>query len=157
MLSDLINPSDIKLDLISTEKEECFAELLEMHVAKHPEINRSQVLDALIEREDKGSTAVFSGIAVPHCVCPSLKKTSVVIGLSREGIEFEPLDESSNKNPIVNVIFEILFAEHESEVHLYVLKDILQIVHQPDFLSKIFQNKNYSIQEIYDIISSFEK
>ena len=39
MLSSFISPSSIKVALESTEKEECFAELLEVLVAKNPELN----------------------------------------------------------------------------------------------------------------------
>lgn len=34
MLSAFISPADIKVNLESTDKEECFAELLELIVAK---------------------------------------------------------------------------------------------------------------------------
>ena len=59
MLSSFISPSSIKVGLESSEKEECFAELLEVLVAKNPEINRKEAMNALIAREEKMSTAVF--------------------------------------------------------------------------------------------------
>jgi len=46
----------------------------------------------LVEREDLGSTAIGSGVAIPHCKMENLSKVEVAIGLSRAGVEFESED-----------------------------------------------------------------
>ena len=155
MLSNLINPECICLDLESEEKEECFAELLEVLVKANPSIDRHEAFDALVTREDKKSTAVFPLVAVPHAVNNSLHKTAIAIGISHSGIEFEPVNsEENNKNPIVNVIFEILFDETDTEGHLHVLRDILKLVIQPDFVKTVLNAK--SAKEVYNYIVSLE-
>lgn len=155
MLSKLISPADIKINLESTEKEECFAELLEVCISKQPQINRSEALSALCQREEKLSTAIFPYVAVPHAICKSIKKTSLVIGITRKGIEFEPVDPATNpKCPIINVVFLILFEEDDTEGHLHVLRDILQIVSTPDFVDRVLQAQ--TSLEVYDLINEFE-
>ena len=64
MLTDYVSVNDIKLNLESTDRDEAFAELTELLVAKCPSLNRAEYLRALTERENKMSTAVFPGIAV---------------------------------------------------------------------------------------------
>ena len=155
MLSSFISPSSIKVALESTEKEECFAELLEVLVAKNPELNRKEAMNALIAREEKMSTAVFPFVAVPHALCSSAGDTLVAVGISRSGIEFEPLEpETNSEHPVVNVIFEILFEEKDTQTHLDVLRDILQLVSNPDFVKNVLQAK--TSQEVYDIIENME-
>ena len=155
MLSSFISPASIKVALESTEKEECFAELLEVLVAKNPELNRKEAMDALIAREEKMSTAVFPFVAVPHALCSSAGDTLVAVGVSRSGIEFEPLEPETNPDhPVVNVIFEILFEEKDTQTHLDVLRDILQLVSNPDFVKNVLQAK--TSQEVYDLIESME-
>lgn len=155
MLSSFISPSSIKVALESTEKEECFAELLEVLVAKNPELNRKEAMNALIAREEKMSTAVFPFVAVPHALCSSAGDTLVAVGISRTGIEFEPLEpETNSEHPVVNVIFEILFEEKDTQTHLDVLRDILQLVSNPDFVKNVLQAK--TSQEVYDLIESME-
>ena len=155
MLSSFISPSSIKVALESTEKEECFAELLEVLVAKNPELNRKEAMDALVAREEKMSTAVFPFVAVPHALCSSAGDTLVAVGISRSGIEFEPLEpETNSEHPVVNVIFEILFEEKDTQTHLDVLRDILQLVSNPDFVKNVLQAK--TSQEVFDIIESME-
>ena len=110
MLSSFISPASIKVALESTEKEECFAELLEVLVAENPDINRREAMTALVAREEKMSTAVFPFVAVPHALCSSAGDTLVAVGISRSGIEFESPDPKENpEHTVVNIIFEILF------------------------------------------------
>ena len=155
MLSSFIRPANIKVGLESSEKEESFAELLEILVAENPELNRREAMDALIAREDKMSTAVFPFVAVPHALCSSAGNTLVAMGISREGIEFEAPDPETDKTqPVVNIIFEILFEEKDTETHLHVLRDILEIVSQPDFVKNVLQAK--TSQEVYELIESME-
>ena len=155
MLSSFISPSSIKVGLESSEKEECFAELLEVLVAKNPDLNRKDAMNALITREEKMSTAVFPFVAVPHALCSSAGDTLVAVGISRPGIEFDSPDPEANpEHPVVNVVFEILFEERDTETHLHLLRDILQLVSNPDFVKNVLQAK--SPQEVYDIIESME-
>ena len=112
-------------------------------------------MKALIQREEKMSTAVFPGIAVPHALCSSAGDTLVAIGISRQGIEFDsPEPEKNPEHPIVNIIFEILFEEKDTETHLHVLRDILQLVSNSEFLNDVL--KANSSQEVYKIIESLE-
>lgn len=155
MLSALIDPSDIIVRLDSTEKEECFAEFLEVIVAKNPGLNRNEAMNVLVDREDKKSTAIYPYIAVPHGVCSSIKKTAIAIGISRNGIDFEPVESADTPtNPKVNVIFEILFEQEDTGTHLHLLRDILRLVGQPDFVEKMLQLN--TAQEVYDLIASME-
>ncbi|MBP5519551.1 MAG: PTS sugar transporter subunit IIA [Treponema sp.] len=155
MLSSFISPACIKVGLESSEKEESFAELLEVLIANNPDLDRREAMNALITREEKMSTAVFPGVAVPHALCGSAKDTLVAVGISRFGIEFDaPEPNLDSANPAVNIIFEILFEEKDTETHLHVLRDILQLVRNPDFVKNILQAK--SSQEVYNIIESLE-
>jgi len=157
MLSAFISPADIKLGLESDDKEECFAELLELIVAKNPSIKRLDAMQKLLEREEKRSTAVLPYVAVPHGVMNSIGKTTIAIGISRNGIEFESPEINVSEDaakPVVNVIFEIMFEERETEIHISVLKDILQLVSNPDFVKNVLQAK--TSREVYDLIESLE-
>lgn len=145
MLCNYITPGDIKLNLESTEVEECFAELLEVIVAKNPHLNRKEALQALESREEKSSTAVFPQVAIPHAICKSLNKSSVAIGISRRGVEFD--------SP-VNIVFEILIEENDAEFHMNILKSVVELVSNKTFVNKVLNAK--SEQEVFNIIVEFE-
>lgn len=154
MISSLITPGDIKVTLEGEDRDECLAELLELSVAKNPDINRTEAYNALIAREQKMSTAVYPFIAVPHAVIKSTDKTVISIGVDRRGIEFESNDANDYNSVKVNVIFEILFQEDDTDSHLHVLRDILQLASNPEFIEKMLDAKNQ--QEVYDVIAELE-
>ena len=136
MFLDLISLSDVVF-LESQERDECLSELLEVICRKNPGIDRSSCLNALIEREDKMST-VIKDIAVPHAVLKDDKKTCIALGISKKGVDF---DESSPDKSSVHVIIEILFEQNNTEAHLAILKDVLELTKTPDFFTTLVQRE----------------
>lgn len=154
MLSSLLSYENIKINLESVEQEESIAELVETQISINPEADRSELLNALLIREEKMSTAIYPYVAIPHAVCKSLKKSSVVIGISKTGVEFENPDKN-NLNPVkVNVIFEVVFTENDTEGHLHILRDVLRLVSNPNFIHDILLAK--TTQEVLEFVSMYE-
>jgi len=56
------------------------------------EINREQIVEALLAREKMGSTGFGDGIAIPHCKIDGLTSFVVGIAISRRGVEFDAMD-----------------------------------------------------------------
>jgi len=154
MITSYITPSDIKFRLESTDREECFAELLELIVAKQPDLNRREALECLDLRESKLSTAVFPNVAVPHAICKSCKKTAIAIGISKQGIEFDNIESATYNIRKVNVVFEILFEETSTEGHLHILRDVLNLASNEEFVTRLLDASNS--QEVFDIIAELE-
>ena len=46
----------------------------------------------LLKRERKTSTGIGKGVALPHGICPDLRKMAMVIGVSNDGIEYGSVD-----------------------------------------------------------------
>ena len=149
MLSSLISPAKIKLNLESTQWDECFAELMEVMIENNFSIKRTQAISALTQREEKMSTAVFPYVAVPHATCDSVTETQIVLGISSSGVEFEDVN-NVGKSVKVHLIFQILFEENNSEIHLHLLKDIVELLKNSDFVDNVLKAKN--ADEVYRII-----
>lgn len=153
MLSEYLEPENIIVNLDSSDRDECLAELLETLVNKQPEISRREALENLMVRESKMSTAVYPYVAVPHCLCKSVKKSCVAIGISKSGIDFGSTQVSPE---ILNakIIFEILFEENDTQGHLNILRDVLHLVENKDFIEAVLNAK--SSNEVYSIIEKSE-
>ena len=54
--------------------------------------NREAVHRALVDREDKMSTGMQYGVAIPHAKTDVLEKLVTLVALSPEGVEFSSLD-----------------------------------------------------------------
>lgn len=69
MLSDLIKPENVIVELESTDKDSLFAELTENLVRTNENLDRDEIFRALSEREEQMNTCIMKGIAVPHACC----------------------------------------------------------------------------------------
>ena len=82
------------MDLAPQRRDEALRALLDELVASQalPAGLVDQALDALLEREHLGSTAIGKGVAVPHARVDELERIAVAFGHSQTGVEFKALD-----------------------------------------------------------------
>jgi len=73
----------------------------------------------LTEREELGSTAVGSGVAIPHCKLPGLGREVVAVAVSPEGVDFGAADGKP-----VKVFFLVVSPPCSPAEHLRVLAAI---------------------------------
>ncbi len=150
MFSEIFPASNIIADLESEDKDELFEELVEVLVSAQPGIDRAEALAALKERENKMTTGIIPGIAVPHAIANSVKGVVGAIGVSRSGIDYDALD-----NKPVHVIFMLLFSPNETERHLQIMKQFAELLHHQELCNALVNA--HSAEEIYDLICSCEK
>ena len=91
-LIDHITENVVKNPLVAATKAEVIRELVTI-LANTGEIrNVERVYDAVMIREDRGTTGLESGIAVPHCKTDEVDSITIAIGISHAGVEFDSLD-----------------------------------------------------------------
>ena len=134
VLDQIFSKETIIVHLESTEKEELFAEMVEVLHTAHPELVREEAVSALLAREEKMSTGILPSVAFPHAFCPSLKNTIGAIGISQDGIDYDALD----KKP-VHLVFMLLAAPGQSGKHVQVLKVLSTVLESPDIITKLLQ------------------
>jgi mannitol/fructose-specific phosphotransferase system IIA component (Ntr-type) len=144
-LSDIFRPELIKLELESTTRDGVFGELVETIALAHPECDRQEMIDALISRENRMSTAILPGLALPHGYCSTVKGTLGAVGFSRGGIEF-------NSPEPVYAVFMLLMDVSSREQHLYVLSRLLELF-QSEAFSALQTAENS--REAYNLLHRF--
>ncbi|QTQ16712.1 PTS sugar transporter subunit IIA [Treponema parvum] len=149
MFADIFPPENIIVGLESEDKDEVFEEMLEVIVSAQPYISRQEALTALKERENKMTTGIMQGIAVPHAISPSVKGVAGALGISFTGIDYDAMD----KKP-VHIVFMLLFDPKENEQHLQIMKQFADLLRHKDLCNALMQKK--SPQEVYDAIRSYE-
>ena len=149
-LSEIFYPGAIIPDLAGTTKEAVFSELVDVIVAAHPDCDRTELLASLWKREEKQSTGIASGIAIPHVVCNEIYSVVGVLGISKKGNDYDSLD----KKP-VHVIFMLAAGESAKENHLNILNQIFSLAVHTDALALIQNAEN--AQDIHAILSRFGK
>jgi PTS system fructose-specific IIC component/PTS system nitrogen regulatory IIA component len=148
LLNEIFIPQSIKLNLEGKTKNAVFIELAEIMAEAHPGCNRSVLLAAIQERENKMSTGCAAGIAIPHAFCGGINNMIGAIGVSRKGIDYGALDG----NPVY-VVFMLAMEEQARENHLRILNQIVRLA-QSDAL-KLVRDAN-NAQDIYHVLSRFQ-
>jgi PTS system nitrogen regulatory IIA component len=91
-LKTVLTSETIKLHLKGTTKDEIINELLDVLYAAHKIPDRQAAYNAVMEREQKMSTGMKHGIAIPHGKSPTIADLVACIGISDQPVDFEALD-----------------------------------------------------------------
>ncbi|MCL2094150.1 MAG: PTS sugar transporter subunit IIA [Treponema sp.] len=92
-LKTILSKDTISLHLKGTSKEEIINDLLDLLVAAKKIDDRAAAYKAIMDREQKMSTGMKHGIAIPHGKTPTVNDLVACIGVSEAPVEFEALDQ----------------------------------------------------------------
>ncbi len=115
-LLDLISPRCIKIPLESNNKDDVLAELVDVLVSVKQLPHKQAIYEALVEREEVGSTGIGHGVALPHAKCAEVKEICIACGISPNGVDFDALDREP-----VYIFFLILAPRSAPGQHLKVM------------------------------------
>ena len=144
-LEDILVEKNIVSELKASEKRDLLDEMVEVIVSFEKSINRDELLEVLLEREQLGSTGIGHGVAIPHGKISGLKQIIVAFGRSKTGIDFQSMDEKP-----VYLFFMIIAPENSTAAHLKVLSQISSILKDSAMRKKL--TKAGSSKDIYSII-----
>jgi len=94
-LSKKIHKKALKLDLEAASKDEVLEELVGLLCDAYKLKERDTILEAIRAREEKQSTGIGMGLAVPHAKTPVVDQLYVAFGRSKGGIDFDAIDGGS--------------------------------------------------------------
>jgi mannitol/fructose-specific phosphotransferase system IIA component (Ntr-type) len=128
VLSQLLSPTSINLELKSTDREAVLEELVNQvsAIAKQPDA-RQTLLRALHEREQLHSTGIGDGVALPHArnaLVGLVDRPVIVFGRSTQGVPFGAIDGAPSK------LFFLLVAPTVTE-HLAMLARLSRLLRDP--------------------------
>jgi mannitol/fructose-specific phosphotransferase system IIA component (Ntr-type) len=117
-LSRLVSPDRI-VNLSGATKLDCLKTLTAV-VAESAGIGEKEaVLEAILEREKLLSTGFGLGLAIPHAKLKVVKDFVVGIGIHRDGVPFDSLDEQP-----VHILVMILGPDQRQDEYLKVLSRV---------------------------------
>lgn len=91
-LIDLIVEKIVKVPLVSGAKPEVLRELVQILKDAGEIEDYDSVLEAIQSRENKQSTALQDGMAIPHGKSAAVSSLKVAIGVAPQGIDCDSLD-----------------------------------------------------------------
>jgi PTS system fructose-specific IIC component/PTS system nitrogen regulatory IIA component len=135
LLQDVFIPASIKIGLESEDKDELFEELVDV-LAKEGgrSFPRSAVLSAVKDREEKMSTGIKRGIALPHGKAEGVMGIRGAIGISKRGIDYASLDGEP-----VYLVFMLVSSPKDSDLHLAALKRLAVLLDDSEFYTDLLR------------------
>jgi PTS system nitrogen regulatory IIA component len=91
-LKTVLTTETICLHLKGATKEEIINELLDILVAAKKIPDRDAAFTAVMDREQKMSTGMKHGIAIPHGKSATIRDLVACIGVSEKPVDFDALD-----------------------------------------------------------------
>jgi PTS system nitrogen regulatory IIA component len=118
-LKTVLSADTIDLHLKGANKKEIINELLDILVRTGKIQNREAALNAVMEREEKMSTGMKHGIALPHGKCAAIDDLVACIGVSEKPVEFDSLDHQP-----CNIFIMTLSPVEKTGPHLQFLAEV---------------------------------
>lgn len=146
----IIEQSNIIMKLKGTTKEEVLEELLDSLYASGKIIDRKQALTSILEREEIMSTGMQKGIALPHTRTEGTNRIAVAIGLKKDGIDFDSIDNLPSK-----LIFMIISPSNHISPHLQLLSGISSHLSSREAVEKLLKCQDR--REIIDFFKTKKK
>jgi len=84
-------------------------------------------------------------IAVPHAKSPCVSKIALAFGISKNGVDFDSMDEEPSK-----LIFMIAAPKGEKKEHLDLLAEISKLSYEEDLVEKI--ETIQSANELFELL-----
>jgi fructose-specific phosphotransferase system IIA component len=148
-ITDFLSVKGIKLDLEATDKEGVLKEMVDLLAEVKDIGDKKNILKALIERENLGSTGIGQGIAIPHGKTDKVDGLIATLGISRKGVNYEALDGEP-----VYILFLLVAPKDTAGPHLKALAQISRLLRDGYFCELLRRCK--TPKEVFDLITKEE-
>jgi mannitol/fructose-specific phosphotransferase system IIA component (Ntr-type) len=129
-IEDFPDPNEPVHDLKARDRWEAISELMDILVAEGRVSNRNRpaVEETVKRRENMLSTAIGSGIGIPHALTNLVKGPVVAFGRSKAGIRFDAFD----KKPVFKVCL-FLLPHEQFQKHVHLLSKLTKLLQKKEF------------------------
>lgn len=145
IISDILKRDFIIADLKAEDKKGTLTEVSLFLEQKGAIQEQDKLLEALLKREQLGSTGIGDHVAIPHAKSEGIEQIITVFGRSRQGIEFESLDRKP-----VHFVFLLLAPSGSTGLHLKALAKIARLFKSASLRENILTARD--ADQIYSLI-----
>lgn len=135
---NFVKSESIRVDLDATTKEGVIRELVNSLISSGMLTAEQEepIVQAIMKREELGSTGIGRGIAVPHTKHSSVSQPVGTVGISRGGVDFQSLDGEK-----VQLFFLLISPPDRPGDHLRALENISKQLQDDTFCRFLKQSK----------------
>ena len=138
LISELIQEKNLIAQLEAEDRPQAYQKMLE-HLAANGVIPKDVLPSAekaLQVREEKMTTAMGGGFAIPHATIPKLKQLATLFARCPAGVDCQAMDGKP-----VKLFFLILVPADQAQVHLQTLATVAKFFNRRGIKTKILEAK----------------
>ncbi|MGQ9631756.1 MAG: PTS sugar transporter subunit IIA [bacterium] len=138
-IAGFLREDAIVVGLSGASREEAVGKLLDRTLSVYgiPPERRGDIYGEIMAREERSSTGIGYGVAVPHCFVPGVRNIAVGLGISQEGIHFKAWDDRP-----VHILFLVIAPPDMGIVKLHILAKIAKFAGDRSFRSDLLRCRN---------------
>ena len=136
--ADFVSSAAIRAELEADDKEDTIREMAAalVEAGDISEEALESIVQAILKREELGSTGIGRGIAVPHTKHPSVDKLVGTVAVSPDGVDFKSLDGEK-----VQLFILLISPPDRPGDHLRALENISRQLRDDTFCKFLKQSK----------------
>jgi mannitol/fructose-specific phosphotransferase system IIA component (Ntr-type) len=147
--TDYLKPAQVVYNIKGENKTQVFEELLDVLVKKKIIENKKPILTRIIDRERLESTAIGHGVALPHARINTGHDLAVVVGRSKDGVDFEAVDGER-----VHIIILVVWNPEIPGLFNHLFAGLARFLQRPKFRHRLFEAKNKTT--LYEVLSEIK-
>ena len=147
-LEEILTPERCHCRLNGVSKKRLLTNASELIAANVPALEADDIFDALMAREQLGSTGIGNGIAIPHCrvpLCQDIVGTMITLS---EPIDFEAIDGKP-----VDLFFVLIVPEKKTDEHIKTLARLAELFNEEDFCYTL--RHTHDSEDLYNIAITY--
>lgn len=146
--ADFVCTAAIRPQLQADDKDSVITELVEalVEAGQITADDKAEIIEAVMKREELGSTGIGRGVAVPHTKHPVVDKLVGTVGVSADGIDFNSLDGEN-----VQLFFLLVSPPDRPGDHLRALENITRHLRENEMFLK-FLKQSKTAEDIQQLL-----
>ena len=135
---DFVSRDAIRTNLDVDDKEQVIHAMVSalLESGKITDDQHESIVEAVLKREELGSTGIGRGVAVPHTKHPSVDELVGTVAVSEDGVDFNSLDGEK-----VHLLFLLISPPDRPGDHLRALENISRQLRDDTFCRFLKQSK----------------
>ncbi len=136
-VEEILSPERCHSRVSGVSKKRVLTIISELLAKDKPALNANTVFNALMAREQLGSTGLGNGIAIPHCRAPRCPGIIGMLITLDKAIDFDAIDGKP-----VDILFVLLVPEEETDEHVRTLASLAELLNDEDFCFMLRQTQD---------------
>jgi len=133
-VNELLNTNNILTEFKSEDKNDVINELVNLLKGDERVVDIEDVRKCIFEREEKMSTGVGKGFAIPHGKTNAVTDIIAAFGKSKTPIEYNSLDGEP-----VHILFLLVGKDNLLAKHIKLLSRISRLMNNDEFRKKLIE------------------